>query len=222
MPTHRVGVLTFDGMAPFELGVAAEVFALPRPELDVDWWYSFALCAERPGPLRALGGFTIEAPHGLTTLARAHTIIVPGTADVHGDPPSSVLETLRRAHRRGVRLVSMCSGAFVLAAAGILDGRRAATHWRYADLLRTRFPQVQVDDSVLYVEAGNVITSAGTAAGIDACLHVVRRDHGSDIANRVARRMVVASHRDGGQSQFIEHLVSRQYGEDPVSALIAT
>jgi AraC family transcriptional activator FtrA len=207
MRPHRVAVIGFDGMAPFELGVVAEVFALRRPELAVDWWYSFTLCAERPGPLRAVGGFTIVAPAGLRALAAADTIVVPGTADVRRDPSELVLAALRRAHRRGVRLVSICSGAFVLAAAGVLDGRRVATHWRYAHLLQERFPKINVDDSVLYIDGDDVLTAAGTAAGIDACLHIIRSDHGAEIAGRVARRMVVAAHRDGGQAQFIERAV---------------
>jgi AraC family transcriptional activator FtrA len=221
MRSHRVVVLGFDGMAPFELGVVAEVFALPRPELDVEWWYSFALCAEHPGTLRAVGGFSIEVSHGLRTLARADTIVLPGTADVHHDPSNEVLAALRRAHARGARLVSICSGAFVLAATGLLDGRAAATHWRYAGLLRTRFPRVRVDQDVLYIDDGQILTSAGTAAGIDLCLHIVRRDHGAQIANRVARRMVVAPHRDGGQAQFIEHAVAQAPGDDPIAAAIA-
>jgi AraC family transcriptional activator FtrA len=221
MRAHRVVVLGFDGMAPFELGVVAEVFALPRPELDVDWWYSFSLCAERPGRLRALGGFTIEVPHGLRALARADTIVMPGSADVHGDPPSEVLDALRRAHARGARLVSICSGAFVLAATGLLDGLPAATHWRYAALLRARFPRVRVDPDVLYLDSGQILTSAGTAAGIDLCLHIVRRDHGADIANRVARRMVVAPHRAGGQTQFIEQPLTHTAEDDPIGAVIS-
>jgi AraC family transcriptional regulator, transcriptional activator FtrA len=219
MRHHRVAVLGFDGMAPFELGVVAEVFALPRPELDVDWWYSFALCAERPGPLRAVGGFTIDAPLGLKTLARADTIVVPGTADVQRDPSTEVLSMLARAHERGVRLLSICSGAFVLAAAGLLDGRRAATHWRYAELLQQRFPRVHVDSKVLYVDDGDILTSAGTAAGIDACLHIVRSDHGAALANRIARRMVVAPHRDGGQAQFIEQPLPHP-AEDPITSVL--
>ena len=221
MRSHRVALLAYDGMAPFELGVAAEVFALPRPELEVSWWYSFALCAQRPGPLRAVGGFTIGVPHGLRILATADTIILPGTADVHSDPPQPVLRALRQAHARGARILSICSGAFVLAAAGLLDGLTATTHWRYAELLRSRFPRVHVDARVLYVDSGQIITSAGTAAGIDACLHIVRSDHGADVANRVARRMVVAPHRDGGQAQFIEQPVPAATGDDPVAAAIA-
>jgi len=220
-PPHRVVVLGYEGMSPFELGVATEVFALPRPELEVDWWYSFALCAERPGPLRAVGGLRIEAPHGLEALACADTIIVPGSADVHADPPHAVTDALRAAHARGARLVSICSGAFVLAATGLLDGLISATHWRYAALLRSRFPRVRVDPDVLYLDHGQILTSAGTAAGIDLCLHIVRRDHGADIANRVARRMVVAPHRDGGQAQFIEQPVPASGNGDPVGVAIA-
>jgi AraC family transcriptional activator FtrA len=218
---HRVVVLGYDGMSPFELGVATEVFALARPELDVAWWYSFELCAERPGRLGALGGFAIEAPHGVEALARADTIIVPGSADVHGDPADAVLDALRAAHARGARLVSICSGAFVLAAAGLLDGLTAATHWRYAALLHSRFPRVDVDPDVLYRDHGQILTSAGTAAGIDLCLHIVRLDHGADIANRVARRMVIAPHRDGGQAQFIEQPVPTTGNGDPIAGAIA-
>jgi AraC family transcriptional activator FtrA len=220
MRAHRIAVLGFDGMAPFELGVVAEVFALPRPELEVDWWYSFALCAETPAPLAAIGGFTISTPYGLRTLARADTIVIPGTADVQRDPSPAVLTALRRSYDRGARLVSICSGAFVLAATGLLDGLTVATHWRYADLLATRFPALRVDANVLYIDAGQIVTAAGTAAGIDACLHLVRRDHGASVANRVARRMVVAPHRDGGQAQFIEQPVPDTPDDDPVGTAV--
>ena len=220
MHDHRVACLAFDGLAPFELGVAAEVFALARPELDVAWWYEFALCAERPGPLRVVGGFEVVAPHGLEAIARADTVVVPGVPDPNGDPSPAVVEALRAAHARGARMVSICSGAFALAAAGLLDGVEAATHWRYAGLLQRRFGQVRVNADVLYLDGGSVLTSAGTAAGIDVCLHLVRRDHGAEVANRVARRMVVAAHRDGGQAQFIEQPVARADGDDPVARAI--
>jgi AraC family transcriptional regulator, transcriptional activator FtrA len=220
MRAHGVVVLGFDGMAPFELGVAAEVFALPRPELDAEWWYSFTLCGERPGRLGALGGFSLDVAHGLEALAGADTIILPGTADVHSDPAADVLDELRRAHARGARLVSICSGAFVLAATGLLDGLPAATHWRYASLLQERFPRVHVDRDVLYLDNDQILTSAGTAAGIDLCLHIVRRDHGADIANRVARRMVIAPHRDGGQAQFIGRSVAAAVDDDPIGSAI--
>lgn len=217
MRTHRVAALAFDGMAPFELGVVTEIFALQRPELETAWWYSFTLCAEQPGPLHAVGGFAIEPRHGLRTFGRADTIVLLGTPDPHGDPSDDLIDTIRRAHARGARLVSICSGAFVLAATGLLDGKPAATHWRYASLLRSRYPLVQVDSNALYVDTDDVITSAGTAAGIDACLHIVRNDHGAEIANRVARRMVVAFHRAGGQAQYVERPVPAAVGDDAVA-----
>ena len=217
---HRVAVLAHDGIAPFELGVAAEVFALPRPELELSSWYSFALCAERPGRLSAVGGFELVAPHGLERLARADTVVVPGSPDVHGDPSAALVGALERARARGARIVSFCSGAFVLAGAGLLDGRRATTHWRYAELLARRYPRVEVDPHVLYVDEGEVLTSAGTAAGIDLCLHLVRRDHGASVANAVARRMVVPPHRDGGQAQFVDAPVARRVGDDPIARVM--
>ena len=217
---HRVAVLAFEGLAPFELGVVAEVFALPRPEIP-GWSYDFAVCAERPGELPAVGGFGLVAPHGLDVLAAADTVVVPGTVDVDGDPSPELLAALVTAHERGARLVSICSGAFTLAATGLLDGRRAATHWRYAELLQRRFPEVDVDAAVLYVDEGDVLTSAGTAAGIDLCLHLVRRDHGAAVANQVARRMVVAPHRDGGQAQFLDAPVPERPDDDPVGRTMA-
>jgi AraC family transcriptional activator FtrA len=193
-------------MAPFELGVVVEVFGLPRPELEVAW-YALDVCAERRGPLESVGGFALEARHGLDRLTGADTVIVPGQR-VDQPVSGALVAALQGAHARGARLVSICSGAFALAAAGLLDGRRAATHWRYADELQRRHPAVRVDPDVLYVDDGDVLTSAGSAAGIDLCLHLVRRDHGSEIANHVARRLVVAPHRDGGQAQFIEQPVA--------------
>lgn len=184
------------------------------------WWYEFAVCAERPGALDAVGGFQLVAPHGLDVLGAADTVIVPGAPDPYGEPSGELLDALRSAHARGARLVSICSGAFVLAATGLLDGREAATHWRYAELLRRRYPRVRVNADVLYVDDGDVLTSAGTAAGIDLCLHLVRRDHGADVANRVARRMVVAAHRAGGQAQFIETPVAARTDDDPVARVM--
>ncbi|WP_019630549.1 helix-turn-helix domain-containing protein [Actinomadura atramentaria] len=204
---HTVAAVAFDGMAPFELGVAVEVFGLPRPELGDRPWYDLRVCAERPGrDLRAVGGFTVRAEHGLDVLAAADTVIVPGVADPDAPPPALVA-ALRAAHRRGARLVSICSGAFALAATGVLDGRRATTHWRYAARLAERHPAVRVDPDVLYVDEGDVLTSAGSAAGIDLCLYLVRADHGAAVANTVARRFVVPPHREGGQAQFVEAAV---------------
>ena len=216
---HRVAAVAFDGMAPFELGIVVEVFGLPRPELDVPW-YALTVCSPDPSPLRTLGGMSMTAEHGVEAVAGADTVIVPAWPRVGEPVPPLLLEALRAAHARGARVVSICSGAFVLAAAGLLDGRRAATHWRYAAALRERHPDVLVDEDVLYVDDGDVLTSAGSAAGIDLCLHIVRSDHGSAIANHVARRLVVAPHRDGGQAQFIDRPVP-DADDDRVGAAMA-
>lgn len=199
---RTVAALAYDGLCTFEFGIAVELFGLARPELGVDW-YDFVVCSFDRGPLRATGGVRIEAAAGLPTLRRADTIVVPGWRDVDEIPPEPLLRALRAAHARGARLVTICSGVFVLAAAGLLDGRRATTHWRYVERLRSRYPRIGVEPDVLYVEDGDILTSAGSAAGIDLCLHVVRRDFGAEIANRVARRLIVPPHRDGGQSQYV-------------------
>lgn len=199
---HHVAILAYDGLCTFEFGCAVELFALERPELEVDW-YAHSICAVEGGPLRAAGGLTVQAPHGLEALARADTIVVPGWRDVAEPPPAALAEALRAAHARGARLCSICSGAFVLAHAGLLDGRRATTHWHYTAQLAARFPAVRVEAGVLYVEDGRVITSAGSAAGLDMLLHLVRSDYGSAVANLVARRLVVPGHRDGEQAQLV-------------------
>lgn len=199
----RVAVLAYDGMSMFETGIITEVFGLPRPEFDFPW-YELTVCAETPGPVRLVGGASLHTTHGLDSFAAAETVIVPGVPDVHHDTSPALVEALRTAHARRARVMSTCSGAFALAGAGLLDGRRATTHWRYADVLRRRFPAVTVDSDVLYIDHGDVLTSAGSAAGLDLCLHVIRRDHGPTVANMVARRLVVQPHRDGGQAQFVE------------------
>ena len=203
---HRVVALAYDRMALFELAIAVEMFGLPRPELEVPW-YAFEVCSLDPGALRATGAIEVRARRGLHALDRADTIIVPGWRDPHETPPPRLSAAIRRAHDRGARVVSICSGVFVLAAAGLLDGRHATTHWRYTEILRHRHPRVLVEPDVLYVEDGRIFTSAGSAAGIDLCLHLVRLDHGAEIANQVARRLVVTPHRDGGQAQFIANPV---------------
>jgi AraC family transcriptional activator FtrA len=215
-----VAIHAFDGLPAFELGVAIEVFALARPELDVEWWYEAAVFGERPGRVDAVGGFGVDVPHGLEALDGAGTVVLIGSPDIRADPAPELLDALRAAHARGARLVSICSGAFVLAATGLLDGRRAATHWRYADLLAERFPRVEVDARVLYVDGGDVLTSAGTAAGIDLCLHLVRSDHGAAVANRVAKRMVVSPHRAGDQAQFVDAPLPPRPHDDPVAAVM--
>jgi AraC family transcriptional activator FtrA len=206
-----VVVVAYDRVALFELAIAVEVFGLPRPELSVRW-YEFAVCSLDPGPLRATGAIQVQARGGLRQLDRADTIIVPAWRDPHEMPPARLRAALRRAHRRGARVVSICSGAFVLAAAGLLDGRRATTHWRYTDALQKLHPKIRVEPDVLYVEEDGVFTSAGSAAGIDLCLHLVRLDHGAEIANQVARRLVVSPHRDGGQAQYITRPMAAQPG----------
>src|SRR5450432_2526031 len=158
---RRVAVLMYDGLAAFEFGIAAEIFGLARPEMGPDW-YSFVGCAVRPGPLRTNIGLIIHAEVGLEGLDQAGTIVVPGWNAADREPPAELLEALRRAHARGARLVSICSGAFLLAAAGLLDHRRATTHWRYAEALAERHPLVTVDAAVLYVDDGQVLTSAGS------------------------------------------------------------
>ena len=201
---HTVAALITHGVSPFELSVACEVFGLDRSEL-VDPWYELRICAVVEPPIRAKlpMDLTFDTPYRLADLEQADTIVVPmWPADEV--PSAELVDSLRAAHHRGARILSFCSGAFLLAAAGLLDGRRAATHWMYADELAASYPAVDVQPDVLYVVDGNVMTSAGTAAAIDLCLHVVRSDHGADVANAVARRMVVPPHRDGGQAQYIE------------------
>jgi AraC family transcriptional activator FtrA len=202
MKKHLVVALAYDRLCTFEFGCTVELFALERPELDVDW-YDFAVCAVEQGPIRAAGGITVQAPYAPELLALADTIIIPGWRGADELPPPQLLDWLRAAHARGVRLCSICSGVFVLAAAGLLDGQRATTHWRYAERLAQRYPLIDVQPDHLYVDNGQVITAAGSAAGLDMLLHLVRRDHGAKVGNLVAQRLVVAPHREGGQAQFL-------------------
>jgi AraC family transcriptional regulator, transcriptional activator FtrA len=205
---HLVAAIAYDGLCTFEFGCTVEVFSLERPELGVPW-YDFVVCAEARGRLRAAGGVSVSVPHTLRVLERADTIVVPGWRDAGEEPPPALIRALRKAYDRGARVCSICSGVFVLAAAGILDGRRAATHWRYARQLAERYPRIEVLSNALYADEGRVITSAGSAAGLDMLLHIVRKDYGAKIANQVARRLVIPAHRQGGQAQFIERPVSR-------------
>jgi AraC family transcriptional activator FtrA len=202
MNKHLVAAVAYDGLCTFEFGCVVELFALERPELGVPW-YDFAVCAAEPGPIRAAGGITVVAPHALELLERADTIVIPGWRDADEAPPAALLDAIRAAHRRGARLCSICSGVFVLAAAGVLDGLRAATHWRYAERLAQRHPAIEVLGDALYADNGQIITSAGSAAGLDMLLHLVRRDYGARIGNQVAQRLVVPPHREGGQAQFV-------------------
>lgn len=206
-----VVALVYDGLCTFEYGVAVEVFGLPRPELGPDW-YRFASCAVEPGPLRAVGGLRFDAAAGLEILEEADLIIAPGWKGVEARPPADLVSALRAAHARGARLMSICSGVFVLAATGLLDGLRVTTHWRYSEALSAKFPTLQFDNDVLYVDQGQILTSAGSSAGLDLSLHVVRRDYGPDIANQVARRLVLPPHRNGGQLQYVERPVPEREG----------
>jgi transcriptional regulator GlxA family with amidase domain len=206
----NVAVVVLDGFSPFELGVACEVFGSDRTDDGLPA-YDFAVVAGEAGPLRSEVGFVLEAPEGLDRLKVADLVIVPAPSDercTNADWPEPLLAALRDVVARGGRVLSVCTGAFVLAAAGLLDGRTCTTHWRHAHKLSQMYPAAKVDPSVLYVDEGQVITSAGTAAGIDACLYLVRREQGSRVANAIARRMVVPPHRDGGQAQFVERPVA--------------
>ena len=198
----QVVVLAYDGLCTFEFGVAVEIFGLPRPEMG-EHWYRFAVAAVDEGELRATGGVRVMADGNLSLLEHADTIIVPGWRGIDSPVPNALCQALQRANQRGCRMLSICSGVFVLAAAGLLSGKQATTHWRYTEELQQRFPQIQVVEDVLYIAEDNVFTSAGSAAGIDLCLHVVRLDYGLEIANQVARRLVIQPHRDGTQKQEI-------------------
>ncbi|MFI6998348.1 DJ-1/PfpI family protein [Nocardia sp. NPDC050175] len=207
MEPHRVVVLVLDAVEALELAMAADLFSR-RSGLP----YHVELCAQRPGLVPTTAGYRVEIQHGLDMLDTADTVIVPGF-EPHDQPlPRQVTDALTRAHDRGARVLSICTGAFALAAAGLLDGRRATTHWQHADELATTYPTVQVEHDVLYIDEETILTSAGVAAGIDLCLHLIRRDHGIGAANQVARLIVAAPHRDGGQAQYIQRPVLPGHG----------
>ena len=207
---HVVAVLTLDDVVPFDLGTPTQLFGAARDSAG-EPLYQVLICTADGGPVRTTAGFTVVPDHGMDVLERADTVLVPGFHDSptrhDGTLEPAVAEALRSAWRRGARIMSICTGAAALAAAGLLDGRPATTHWRYTDRFRELFPLVTLDPNVLFVDDGEILTSAGVGAGIDLCLHVIRRDHGSEIANRAARRSVVPPWRDGGQAQYIERPV---------------
>jgi transcriptional regulator GlxA family with amidase domain len=222
---HSVAILAYDGMSGFESGVAAEIFGItelsekfsegiPRP------WYTVKLCSEQP-EVRMMGGATVRTSYGLADLAAADTVIIPSVRDTLAPVSPELVDAIKTASERGSRLVSICSGAFALAAAGVLDGRSATTHWIYVDLLQQRYPEIDVDPVPLYVDEGDVLTSAGCAAGLDLCLHIVRSDHGARIANDVARRLVISPHRAGGQAQYIETPVPEPTTDGQIAAGMA-
>ncbi|WP_394686020.1 GlxA family transcriptional regulator [uncultured Microbacterium sp.] len=200
---RSVAVVTQPGFAPFEFGLACEAFGLDRSDDGIPN-FDFRIVAPDPGVVPSNIGFSINVEHGLEAAADVDILVLaPIPRDQWEAVDPRVIEVVRAAHERGAWLLSVCSGSFVLAASGVLDGRRATTHWRYADTMARMYPRIEVDPDVLYVQSGSIITSAGTAAGLDACLHLLRQELGSELANRIARRMVVAPQRDGGQAQFI-------------------
>ncbi|MFC4033656.1 GlxA family transcriptional regulator [Streptomyces polygonati] len=204
---HRVAVFALDGVIPFELGIPLRIFGAAESPETGDELYEVVTCGLRPGAVRTDADFSIVVPHGLEALAEADTVVVPASHELgpvfsQGLLPASLAAAFA-AVRSGARMVSICTGSFVLAAAGLLDGRPATTHWTSAAHFQRLFPRVRVDPDVLYVDDGDVLTSAGVAAGIDLCLHIVRRDFGSAVANDVARRTVVPPHRQGGQAQYV-------------------
>jgi transcriptional regulator GlxA family with amidase domain len=197
-----VAVVAFDGISPFHLSVPCIVFG---DAMGQEFPFETVVCAAEPAPLKTTAGFSLSGLAPLSVLKKADVIVVPSWRNVNERPPERLLKALRAAHGRGAQIVGLCFGAHVLAEARLLDGRRATTHWEYAAAMAARFPAIDVDPDVLYVEDASVLTSAGTAAGIDACLHLVRQRLGAEGANRIARRLVVPPHRQGGQAQFIEH-----------------
>jgi transcriptional regulator GlxA family with amidase domain len=217
MRIHPIAVLAFDQISPFHLAVPCAVFGESHPGAPP---FELRVCAAEPGALMTTAGFGLSLAAGLEALKGARTVIVPSWRDPQERPPQVLLDALRRAHKAGAQLVGLCLGAYVLAEAGLLDGRRATTHWAYAQDFAARYPQVEVDADVLYIDEGDVLTSAGTAAGIDACLHLLRRQYGAGPANSVARRLVVPPHRQGGQAQFIEQPLPETARDTRLAAVI--
>ncbi|MCX5369722.1 helix-turn-helix domain-containing protein [Streptomyces sp. NBC_00103] len=215
-----VAVLLFSGGPIFESSIPLSVFGIDRQDAGVPR-YRLLVCGGEEGPLRTTGGLELTAPHGLEAIARAGTVVVPAWRSITSPPPEDALDALRRAHEEGARIVGLCTGAFVLAAAGLLDGRPATTHWMYAPTLAKRYPSVHVDPRELFVDDGDVLTSAGTAAGIDLCLHIVRTDHGNEAAGALARRLVVPPRRSGGQERYLDRSLPEEIGADPLAEVVA-
>jgi AraC family transcriptional regulator, transcriptional activator FtrA len=228
MPSHtspipqtgpRVVAVAYDQLCTFEFGVAYEIFGLARPDMGPSWYRFQTACAE-PGTLTAAGGLVVAGHGGLEILEHADLIIIPGWRGIESPVPEALLAALRTAHERGARIASLCSGVFVLAASGLLNGQRATTHWRYAEALAKRYSSISVEPDVLYVDNGQILTAAGSAAGIDLCLYIVRHDFGIEAANSVARRLVVPPHRDGGQAQFIRRPVPQSHESARLGAVM--
>ncbi|MFG2803831.1 helix-turn-helix domain-containing protein [Streptomyces pseudovenezuelae] len=215
-----VAVLLFRGGPIFESSIPLSVFGIDRQDAGVPR-YRMLVAAGEEGPLPTTGGLELIAPHGLDAISRAGTVVVPAWRSITSQPPQETLDALRRAHEEGARIVGLNTGAFVLAAAGLLDGRPATTHWMYAPALAKRYPSVRVDPRELFVDDGDVMTSAGTAAGIDLCLHIVRTDHGNEAAGALARRLVVPSRRNGGQERYLDRSLPDEADADPLAEVVA-
>ena len=217
--TETIAIVAFDGISPFHLSVPCLVFGEDRTDAG-KLRFRLLVCSVERGPLRTNAGFTIEAPHGLEAIRRAQIVVIPSWREDGQPVPAALLSALRAAHKRGATIVGLCLGAFVVAEAGLLDGRPATTHWHLVPAFTKRFPEVQLQPEVLYVDNGDVLTSAGTAAGIDCCLHLLRVRYGAEAANRAARRMVVAPHREGGQAQYIQQPVPAAAERDRLGPLM--
>ena len=215
----RVVALVYDGLCTFEFGITAEVFGLLRPEVGREL-YRFRSVALEKKEMCAAGGLIVRATGTLEDFESAHTIVIPGWRSEDEPVPKVICRRLQDAHKRGARLVSICSGGYVLAAAGLLDERNVTTHWRYARDMKERFPNIIMQENRLYIDEGDIVTSAGSSAGIDACLHIVRSDYGAKIANLIARRLVMHSHRQGNQTQFIDQPLPKSGDDDRLSQLI--
>lgn len=218
-PPLTIAVIAFDGISPFHLSIPCTIFGEERAELGLTP-NRLIVCGLERRKLASSVGIAIETTHTLADLGQADIVIVPSWRDMHETPPAPLLEALRSAHARGALLVGLCLGSFVLAEAGLLDGRRATTHWLGARLFSERYPKVRLDPDVLYVDDGDVLTSAGSAAALDCCLHLVRRQCGAEAANKLARRLVVSPHRAGGQAQFIEHPIPSSPGGNRLSEIL--
>jgi transcriptional regulator GlxA family with amidase domain len=216
---HTIAVIAYEGVIPFHLSVPCIVFGDDLLKLSAPR-YRLLICGEEVGLIPTISGFHIEVQHDLSVLESADTVIVPAWRGPDDRPSDTLLEALRAAHARGARMVGLCLGTFVLARAGLLDGRAASTHWAWAGEFERTYRNVALDQNALYIDEGDILTSAGTAAAIDCCLHLVRRDHGAEVANRIARRLVVAPHRHGGQAQYIEKPLPASGGSDRLSSTL--
>lgn len=217
MSIPSVAVVAYEDFSPYHLSVPCIIFGDVLPGQTL---FSLKVCSATSGPIHTIHGLTLNSPFGATDLADADIVVVPGWHDTSVPPSPELVEALRAAYARGAQVVGLCLGTFVLAYAGLLEGRRAATHWEFEEDFVSRFPQVHLDTHALYVDDDRLITSAGTAAGVDCCLYLVRQHHGSAIANKIARRMLVPAYREGGQARFIEKPVPANTQDDRINALL--